>query len=85
MKKSWATVLEFIFALQPVWVFGDSTVSPPNPVGEKVYREHMQSHLLAAAIVAGIIVGTFLVAWIISKTRCKEQKLIPEDAASHPS
>jgi len=45
----------------------------------------MQSHLLAAAIVAGIIVGTFLVAWIISKTRCKEQKLIPEDAASHPS
>ena len=47
-----------MLAIQPICVFGASTVSWPNPIGEEVYRPHLLRDMLPiAVIVCAIIAG----------------------------
>jgi hypothetical protein len=50
--------LAAMLAGAPVCVLADGTVSPPNPVGEKVYH----AHLLPGVLPVAIIVCAFLLA-----------------------
>jgi len=43
-------------------VFGDGTVSRPNPIGEKVYHTHLLADMLPIAIIA----CGFLLTWLLN-------------------
>ena len=77
MRKGRALAIMGLVSLWPLWVFGDGTVSPPNPVGEKLYREHLLPHMLPLAIVA----AGLLVAWVIHAVRRQPEE--PGDGESH--
>jgi hypothetical protein len=63
-------VTAILLAIQPVCVFGDGTVFPPDPVGEKMYR----AHLLADILPIAIIVCALVAAWAAHKVLRKAEK-----------
>lgn len=79
MRAGRVLVLLAMLAVHPVCVFGDGTVSPPNPIGERLYR----THLLARMLPIAIIVCLFLLAWLIQAVRRKAKTLAPDDTESH--
>lgn len=68
-----------LLAVQPIWVLGDGTVSPPNPIGEELYRPHLLRDLLPIAV----IVCALLVGWLLHATHRKAKRLVPDQAESH--
>jgi len=44
-------VTVLLLALQSAYLFGDNTVFKPDPVGEKIYREHSLPQLIPLAII----------------------------------
>ena len=72
-----------MLAVQPICVFGDGTVSPPNPVGEKLYYAHLRTHFLSEMLPFTIIVGAFLLAGLLHVAQRKAKNLAPEEAGSY--
>jgi heme/copper-type cytochrome/quinol oxidase subunit 2 len=72
-------MLIVLLALQPVRVFGNNVFFPPDPVGEKLYRAHLWSHLVPVVI----IVTAFLFAWLLRAARQHARKLPPDAAGSY--
>ncbi len=68
-----------MLAVQPICVLGDSTVSPPNPIGEEVYRPHLLRDMLPIAV----IVCALLLGWLLHAARRKAKKLAPDQAELH--
>jgi hypothetical protein len=83
MRTGRALVLMAMLAVRPICVLGDSTVSPPNPIGEKVYYTHLHAHLLSEMLPIAIIVCAFLLAWLLHVAHRKATKLAPDNAESY--
>ena len=75
MRTGRASLLIAVLAVQPMWVFGDGTVSPPNPVGERLYAEHLLARMVPLAIMA----GGLLLGWLASKIHRRADKVAPDD------
>ena len=69
MRRSKA-FLELLLLLLPMAVLADSTVSPPDPVGEQIYRSH---RLVESYVPLVFMVGAFLTLWLIRKIQLKLQ------------
>ena len=77
--RSSALLLIAMLAVQPICVFGDGTVSPPNPVGEAVYRPHQLHDLVPLAV----IVCAPLLGWLLRAAQRKSKMLDPDDVGAH--
>jgi len=53
-----------LLVFRPMSLLGDGTVSPPNPVGERLYRAHQLVRMAPLAIITGVL----LLAWLISRS-----------------
>jgi len=76
MRTSRALLLTLLLAAQPFWVFGNDVHFPPNPIGEKLYRKELVIQLLPAAVVAVML----LLTWLIHVARRKARERAPENA-----
>jgi hypothetical protein len=65
-------MLSVTLAAQVFCAFADGTVSPPNPVGEAVWRSHLLPQLIPLALfaLAGLV---FFVLWLVDRIRHKHQ------------
>ena len=79
MRTGRASVLMAMLAVQPICVFGDGTVFPPDPVGEKLYRAHLLENMLPLAF----IVCGFLVAWLLHTVQRKAKRHASDAAGSY--
>jgi hypothetical protein len=68
-----------MLAVQPICVFGDNVVFPPNPLGEKLYRTHLLTDMLPIAIVTCVL----LLGWVRHKIESKAKKLTPDEVWSY--
>ena len=75
MRTASAVVLTAMLAVQPICVFGDNVVFPPNPVGEKLYRTQLSTDMLPIAIIACVL----LLGWLLHEVWRKVKKS-PSDA-----
>ena len=66
-------------AVQAICVFGDNTVSLPNPMGERVYHPHQMMDLVPLAV----IVCAPLLGWLLRAAQRKTKGLFPDDVGSH--
>jgi hypothetical protein len=66
MRTGRAFILSATLAARGFSAFADGTVSPPNPVGEAVWRSHLLPQLLPLAIfmLGGLV---FLVQWLVGR------------------
>ena len=80
MRIGRALVLSAMLAVQPMCVFGDGTVSPPNPEGEKLWRAYSIPHYLPIPI---ILVCGILLAWLLHRAQRKAKKPVSNDAGSY--
>lgn len=83
MRTARAFALVAMLAFLPLCVFGDGTVSPPNPVGEKLWYAHLRTHFLTEMLPFAIIVGAFLLAGIIHVAHRKTTKLVSPEIGSY--
>lgn len=81
MRTGRALVLIAMLAAQPTWVFGDGTVSPPNPVGERLYAQHLLTRMAPIAIMA----GGLLLGWVASRIHRKGENVASDDVGPHQS
>lgn len=72
-----------MLAVLPLCVFGDGTVSPPNPVGEKLWYAHLRAHFLTEMLPFAIIVGAFLLAGLFQLAHRKANRLVSADTGSY--
>jgi hypothetical protein len=79
MRAGRLSVLFAMLAVQPLCVFGDGTVSPPNPVGDRLYS----AGLLARMLPIEIIVCGLLLVWLIHAVRRKAKTVAQDDPESH--
>jgi hypothetical protein len=61
-----------LLAAQSLTAFADGTVSPPNPVGEALWRKHLLPQLLPLAIMvfAGLL---FIALWLVGRIYSKHE------------
>lgn len=83
MRTAKAFAFVATLALLPLAVFGDGTVSPPNPVGEKLWYAHLRAHFLTEIFPFAIIVGAFLLAWLFHAVHRRATRLVATDAGSY--
>lgn len=70
MKASRALLLTAMLVLQTFLAFGDGTVVPPDPIGEKAYRAGLWNQLIPPAIiVSGALVAVALAVMHKNKDR----------------
>jgi hypothetical protein len=67
-----------MLAFQALWVFGDNAVSPPNPIGEKLYYAHFRAHLFSELLPVAIIVCALLLGCLLHLAQRKAKNLAPE-------
>ena len=79
MRTGRTLVLMALLVVQPICVLGDGTVSPPNPIGEELYRPHLLRDLLPIAVIACAL----LVGWLIHAAHRKAKRRAPDQAESH--
>ena len=77
MRTSKALVLIVLASLEPVRVFGNNVFFPPDPVGEKLYRAHLLSHLFPAVI----ILSAMLLVCLFHAAQQHARKLPPDDGS----
>jgi len=67
-------LLSATLASQAFCAFADGTVSPPNPIGEALWRSHQLPQLIPLAIfaLAGLV---FLVVWLIDRIHRKHEQV----------
>jgi hypothetical protein len=78
-KRSLAFLLAAVVQLRPRCSLAASYHSEPNPIGEKAYAAHSLTLLLPV----GIIVGGFLLAWLLTRIRGKASNPAAGDLKSH--
>jgi hypothetical protein len=78
-KTSLVSILAVVVQLDPVCSLAASYHSGSNPIGEKAYAAHSLTLLLPV----GIIVGGFLLAWLLTRIRDKASKPAADDPKSH--
>jgi hypothetical protein len=81
MRTGRALVLIAMLAVQPISVFGDGTVFPPDPIGEKEYR----THIVADTLPLVIIVSGLLLAWLLHRAQRKAKNAAPDNTGSYHS
>lgn len=79
MRTGRAILLMAVLAVQPICVLGNGTVSPPNPVGEAVYRPHLLHDMLPLAV----IVCAVLLGLLLHAIQRKIKRLSPDNIGSH--
>ena len=78
-KSSLASIVAAVVQLHPVCLLAASYRSESNPIGEKAYAAHSLTLLLPVRI----IVGGFLLAWLLTRIRGKASKPAADDPKSH--
>jgi hypothetical protein len=78
-KSSLVSILAAVVQLDPVCSLAASYRSESNPIGQKAYAAHSLTLLLPV----GIIVGGFLLAWLLTRIRGKASKPAADDPKSH--
>ncbi len=63
-KAKGSAIAALFLALPSVSAFAGNVVSQPNPVGEKLYREHMWPIMLPPVL---IIAGALILARVVQK------------------
>ena len=81
MGAGGALALVTMLAVQVTSVLADGTVSPPNPVGEAVYRPHQLLDLVPLAV----IVCAPLLVWLLRAIQRKSKMVETKDAGSRPN
>jgi hypothetical protein len=67
MKTAKALALTVILAVLPSRLLADGTVSPPNPLGEKLYYEFLRAHFysqLLPFLLLGFVLLVIFVSWV---------------------
>jgi hypothetical protein len=78
-KSSLVSILAAVVQLDPVCSLAASYRSESNPIGQIAYAAHSLTLLLPV----GIIVGGFLLAWLLTRIRGKASKPAADDPKSH--
>ena len=78
MRTGRALVVIAMLAFQSVWVLGDNAVSPPNPIGEKLYYANFRAHLFSELFPVALILGAFLLACLLHRMQRKAKTLPPD-------
>jgi hypothetical protein len=67
-----------VLAVQPISMLADNSVSPPNPVGEAVYRPDLLRGLLPVAV----IMCALLLGWLLPAVHRKADMIASHDVGS---
>ena len=68
MRTAKVLALTLLLATLPSRLLADGTVSPPNPLGEKLYYEFLRAHFFSQLLplvllgVAFLVIGLYLLA-----------------------
>lgn len=67
MRTAKALALTMMLAVLPSGLLADGTVSPPNPLGEKLYYEFLRAHFFSQLLplvllgAAGLLICVYLI------------------------
>jgi large-conductance mechanosensitive channel len=76
--------LPAILATLPLRLFADGTVSPPNPEGEKLYYQFLNTHFISQLLPFVILGCTILIICIaLASQQHKARKRAQEHAGSY--
>jgi hypothetical protein len=72
MRTGRAKLLMALLAVQTLAAFADGTVSPPDPVGEALWRQRLLPQLVPLAIMvfAGLL---FFALWLVGRIHRKHE------------
>lgn len=59
-------------------VLGDGTVSPPNPIGEKLWYEHLRAHFVSELLPIVILGCAFLAICLFHLAKHLSKKMAAE-------
>ncbi len=83
MKAGRALLLTGMLAVASISALGASYSFPPNPVGEKLWRAHLHSHVLSEMLPLAIILTALLLAWLFNTAQHKAKSTNPDNASSY--
>ncbi len=63
--------------------FGASYSFPPNPIGEKLWREHFHAHAFSEMLPVVLILGALLLAGVFNFAQHRAKKTSPDNASSY--
>lgn len=82
MQKAKAPLLALL-AIEPFRVLADNTVSPPNPIGEKLYHAYLMDHVLPMVIgICTVVLAVLVAACVIHHAQHRAKKLDADGAGS---
>jgi len=83
MRMAKAIALLAVPAAHPICALGDSTVSPPNPIGEKLYHAYLMDRVLPVVVgVCAVLLVVLVAACVIHHAQHRAKKLDPDGAGS---
>jgi hypothetical protein len=78
-----ALVATALLAFLPIPLFADGTVSPPNPVGEKLYYEFLRAHFFSQLLPVMLLGCAILAICVSLASQRKARQLAAEQAGSY--
>ena len=83
MRTVKALLLILLLALPPIRLLADGTVSPSNPVGEKLYYEFLFAHFYSQLLPLVILGCACLIICVWLAFQCRARNLSEEQAGSY--
>jgi len=76
--KTWALLV--MFTVLPLWLLADGTVSPPNPVGERLYYEFLRAHFFSQLLPLVLLGSALLLICLALLSQHRARKLAERGA-----
>jgi hypothetical protein len=80
MRTAKALALTVMLALLPSHLLADGTVSPPNPLGEKLYYEFLRAHFFSQLLPLVLLGAAVLLICLYLLAQHRAMRTAPADA-----